>query len=140
MTTVEITLTTAVRDLLLAHLPAAVPSGTPVRAEADKAALAMPCFTVAAEGTEYLHPRLVRTTLTVRLETRADATSAADAAAWHQATCDELAARILTLSGTLAAAGFQLRRFMPAALSDAETAGEERRRTVSQSWSLHLCQ
>lgn len=136
MTSSESTLTLACRDLLLANLPAAIPAGTPVRASGDTDPAERPEFVFSTTGAQNIHPRLVRLTLILTLTARADETAAATAAAWHQAACEAIAARILTLRSTLALSGLNLLRFIPADLSDAPA--EDRHRTISQAWTVHI--
>jgi hypothetical protein len=130
--TPELTLTTLSRDLLAAEI------STPVVAQADTATQPRPYFVFSTSGAENIHPRIVRLLLTLALETRPDITTATDAAALHYAATAAFTERLLTLRSNLQAAGYGLLRFVPASLSDTETPGEERHRTLTQSWTIHL--
>ena len=138
MTTAENKITTIARDLLKNNLPFGIPSGIVIRAESDKEVVAKPVFIFTTSEAEYLHPRLLRFSFHLVLQTRADFTDAEVSAAWHQSACETISSLILSLRAQLALAGFGMLRFIPASLSDAENPAEDRHRILTQSWKVHL--
>ena len=118
------------------ELPA-LPPETLIVAEHATALAVRPLLVAEVAGGSWLHPRLWRGELTLRLRVQPEAIAPEVAAAAHAAVAEWLDANPASLHDTLAALGLQLRRWQRRNAED-ELDPAAPGRVYSQTWGLHV--
>lgn len=127
-------LSEAVKAILIAA--AEIDPAVSIRASGDQNPVERPYLVSFCEDGTTPHPQLRKTTLVLRMRTRADETPAGQGAAWHQQAVDFLKRNPAALHATLLPHGYQLTHFT--AQSFTETPEEERGHEYDQRWSVWL--
>lgn len=130
--------TTRIRDWLVANRPAGLPASITVNSKtkaigivalvADRTTAERPVVVLEAAVGNWMHPHLVRVRLRVRLLTQQDDSTAANEAAWMYAVVDALRENEAALQTELRQDGYWLRRVYPGSgdVSDQGERGAER--------------
>jgi len=135
MTPIDQTLSQAVKAILTAA-PIGLDSSITIRASGDQEPIERPSLFAFCEDGTTPHPLLRKTTLVLRLRTRADEVTPGTGAEWHKLAADWLTANPASLRATLAPHGLQLTRFTAQSFTD--TPEGERGHEYDQRWTVWI--
>jgi hypothetical protein len=124
----------AVKSILLADRPAAIPAAVAIRAMDDADAQQRPELIAFCEDGTSPHNQLRQTTLVLRLRIRDDETTADEAKDWHAAAVDYFRRNPAALAATLRPHGIHLIKFTLGDYADNGIAG--RATELDQRWKV----